>query len=399
MELKEDSVEPFPTTDETAQSDANTPEPIVKEKTDTEASDFDDTSAATDMSRTEAKVVKPGVRGQGTNQATPSKHGVKSASESWHTTASGAKTPSPAAGSKAKNATTKDKASIEGKKVGTSSGMPLQRQHSNDETISMISTLKNQSSSGPSSATGSKSKIPRRSTSDADMKPPVTPDKTSVTDASGSVVTSKQQKQPKTKESLKSPTIMTKAGRKPSFEETKGGKSLSGDISPTKIAHKTGIKHFKEKSDEDKGSISLVNGSEKDREERTIKPGHPIDKESLDVKKHLEKNSPLASTSGLPVSSHVRKRSNEKTEPSGISNKKITSSQMESDRPATVQVQSSEQQEVTPGDRPGSETPPPLSESPKKGKKFINMSCARQKIRYYHYYLNCHYNKFSRPIC
>lgn len=368
MELEEASIEPFPTT----HSDTDTPEPLVKEKTDSEASDFDDISATSDMYRAKSQVVGSGVKGQGTNQATPSKRGVKAAAESRHTTASGAKTPSSAAGSKAKNVTTKAKASTESTKVGTSSDMPPQREHGNDKTVSVLPTLKDQSSSGPSSATGSKSKIPKRSTSDADVKSTVTPDKTSVTDASRLVVTSKLQKQPKTKESLKSPVTTTKGGRKPNFEEAKGERALSGDISPTKTTHKTGTKVNKEKSDEDSDSINLVNGVEKDHEESSIKSGLRTDRESLDVKKqgqnHQDNNASLASKTRLPISSPTRKRNDDITQTSGTDYKNITSGQQDSNRPKTVPKQSPEQQKVTPGERPGSETPSPLPESPKKGK-------------------------------
>ncbi len=363
MELKEANTEPFPTT----HSDTSTPEPLVKDKTDSEASDFDDISATSDMYRAKSQAVVSGVRGQGT---TPSKRGVKAAAESRHTAVSEAKTPSSAAGSKAKNVTTKAKASTESTKVGTSSDMPPQREHGNDKIVSMLPTLKDQSSSGPSSATGSKSKIPKRSASDADVKSTVAPDKTSVTDASGLLVTSKLQKQPKSKESLKSPVTTTKAGRKPSFEEAKGGRALSGDISPTKTTNKTGTKIIKGKSDEDNDSVNLVNGVEKDHEESSIKTGHPTERESVDVKKqgqnHQDNNASLASKTRLPVSSPTRKRNDDIT--SGTNSKKMTSGQQNSDRPKTVQKQSPEQQEVTPGQRPGSETPPPLPESPKKGK-------------------------------
>ncbi|XP_074516032.1 uncharacterized protein crybg1a isoform X3 [Sebastes fasciatus] len=368
VELKEVNLEPHPTTDETTHSDTNTPEPLVKEKTDSEASDFDDTSATSDMYRAKSQASGSGVRGQGTNQATPSKGGVKAAAESGHTTASGAKSPSSAAGNKAKNVTTKAKTSTESTKVGTSSDMPPQREPSNNKTVSMLPTLKDQSS-GPSSPTASKSKIPKRLASDADVKSPVPPDKTAA-DAAGSVVTSKLQKQLKTKEALKSPVTTTKVGRKQSFEEAKAGKALSGDIFPTKT-HKTGTKLIKEKPDEDSDSMNLVNGVEKDHEDSSITTGQPTDREGLDVKKqglnHLENNASLSSKSRLPVSSPTRKRNDEMSQTSGSNFKKVTSGQTNSDRSKTVQKQSPEQQEVTPGERSGSETPPLLPESPKKG--------------------------------
>nr|XP_033499190.1 microtubule-associated protein futsch isoform X1 [Epinephelus lanceolatus] len=367
VELKEANLEPLPTPDEMTHSDTNTPEPIVKEKTDSEASDFDDTSAASDMYGAKSQAVGSRVRSQGSNQATPSKREVKAAAESRHTTASGAKTPSSAAGSKAKTVTTKTKASTESTKVGTSSDMPPQREPGNDKTVSMLPTSKDQSTSGPSSPTGSKSKIPKRSPSDADVKSPVTADKTSVTDASGSVVTSKLQKQPRTKEALKSPVTTTKVGRKQSSEEAKGGKALSGDISPTKTTPKTGTKLVKEKPHEDSDSINLLNGMERDQEESSIKTAHPTDREGLDVKKQgqnrLENNASVTPKSRLPISSPTRKKNDEITQTSGTNYKKVTSSQTDSDKSKTVQKQSPEQQEVS----PSSETSPTLPESPKKG--------------------------------
>ncbi|XP_031732684.1 uncharacterized protein LOC116399580 isoform X2 [Anarrhichthys ocellatus] len=357
VEIKEARLEP--STDRTTHSDTNTPEPIVKEKTDSEASDFDDTSATSDMYRAKSQAVGSGLRGQGTNQATASKRGLKAAAESGHTTASGAKTPSSAAGSKTKDGTTKAKASTESTRLGMSSDMPPQREPSNDKTVSMLQTLKDQIT-GPSS---SKSKIPKRSASDADVKSPVTPDKPSAPDASGSVVTSKLQKQPRSKEALKSPLTATKAGRKQSFEE----KAPLGDISPTKTTHKIGTKLIKEKTDEVSDSIKLVDGVERDYGEGSIRTGHPTDREDLGVKRQgqtrLENNASLASKTRLPISSPTRKRNDAITQTSGTNDNKTTSGQTDSDRSSTVQKQSPEQREVT----PGSETPPPLSESPKRG--------------------------------
>ncbi|XP_071327222.1 serine-rich adhesin for platelets isoform X2 [Trachinotus anak] len=364
-ELKDANLESFPTTDETPLCDTNTAELLVKEKTDSEASDFDDTSAPSDMYKAKSQALGSGVRGQETSQDTPSKRGLKAAAESRHATASGAKTPSSAAGSRAKNVTTKAKGSTEGTKVGGSGDIPLQREHSTEKTASVLPTLKEQSSSGSSSATSSKSKIPKRSSSDADVKSPVTPDKTSITDSSAA--TSKLQKQPRTKESLKSPVTATKAGRKPSFEEAKGGKSISGDISPTKNTNRIGTKPIKERIDEDIGSLNLVNGTEKDYRESSAKTGHALDRESLDVKKqpqkHLENNASLASKTRLPVSSPTKKKNDDITKTSGTSCKKNSSAQTDSDRPK----KSPDQQEVPHGERPGSDIASQLSESPTKG--------------------------------
>ncbi|XP_056249881.1 uncharacterized protein crybg1a [Seriola aureovittata] len=363
-ELKGANLEPC-TTDETTLCDTNTAALLVKEKTDSEASDFDDTSASSDMYRAKSRALGSGVRSPEANQDIPSKRGLKAAAESRHTTASGAKTPSPAAGSRAKNVTTKAKGSAEGTKQGTSSDIPPQREDSTEKTASMLPTLKDHSSSSSSSATGSKSKIPKRSSSDADVKSPVTPDKTLVTDAAAA--TSKLQKQPKTKESLKSPVPATKAARKPSFEEAKGGKSVTGDMSPTKNTYRTGTKLVREKSDEDSGSVNLVNGMEKDYRESSVKAGPPLDKEDLDVKKqppkHLENNASLATKTRLPISSPTRKKNDDITRAAGTSSKKVSSGQTDSDRPK----KSPDQQEVPPGERPVSDIASPRSESPSKG--------------------------------
>ncbi|KAM7403968.1 hypothetical protein PAMA_004402 [Pampus argenteus] len=343
VELKEAKNEPLTTTDETTHSDTNTPAHLVKEKTDSDI----DPSATSNMNR-----VKSQATGSVTNQATLSKRGV--------TTVSGAKTPSPR--SKAKTVTTKSKSSTESMKAGSSSNIPPPGQRSNEETSSALPTLKDQSTNGPPSTTCSKSKIPKRSTSDADVISPVTPKKTPVADTSGSVTTSKIQKQLRAKETLKSPVMTTKGGGKPSFEEVKGGKALSGDISPTKTTHKTVTNPNNEKSD-DIDSVNLLNGIEKDHEESSVKTGHPTDKERLGIKKqqHLDNNTSLASQSRLPVTSLTKKRYNEVPQTNGTNYKNMTSAQRDSDRPKPVQ-KSPEQQEAT-----TSETPPSLPGSPKKG--------------------------------
>lgn len=319
--------------DESSPSEAITPEAIVKGKTDLEASDFDDTSAVSDMYKKKPAAAEPAARGQAADQAADQKRGAIGAAESRHTTASGTKTPTSAAGNKAKNVPTKAKGSTEGTKVET-----------------LLPALKDQTRA-PSGAAGSKSKIPKRSTSDADVKSPVTPDKTSAPDTSGP----KLQKQPRTKETLKSPTTAARPGRKPSFEETKGGKSVSGNISPTKT--RTGTKLSKDKSDEDFESVNLLNDVE--NEERSGKSGHPPHGESPDVKKTQQQNDV---ESRLPVSSPTRKKVD-------ITHRRVSSGQMDSDRPKTVQKTSREQKDATADESPGSETPPPLPESPKKGKK------------------------------
>uniref|UniRef100_A0A3Q3JCT0 Beta/gamma crystallin 'Greek key' domain-containing protein n=1 Tax=Monopterus albus TaxID=43700 RepID=A0A3Q3JCT0_MONAL len=355
-ELKEPSLESF-TTDETTLSETNTPEPLVKDKTESEA------SAPSDMYKAKLQEVGFRVRGQETNEATHSKQGLKAAAESGHTTASGAKTSSSAAGSKTKIVTTKAKSSTEGTKVRTSSDTPPRKEQSNDKTVSVLPVLKEQRTNGSSSAMNSKSKIPKRSTSDADVKPG-TPDKTSVMDAYETTVTSKQQKQTKTKESLKSP-VTTRAGRKPSFEETKGGKPVSGDISPTKNTNRTITKPVKEKSDEAIDSVNLIIGVEEEHRECSVKTGHPPGRESIDVKKQqqnrMENTAPLPSKTRLPISSPTIKKNDNMIQTSATNYKKNSSGQIDSDRP------SPEQQEVPTEESSGSDTPPMLPDSPKKG--------------------------------
>ncbi|CAJ1074134.1 titin [Xyrichtys novacula] len=349
VDLQEAELGPCPTADEPTHPDRNTPEPLVKAIADSKASDVDGTASIPDMYRTKLQIEGSVVGGKGHDPAAPSVPGVKAtAEESRHITASGAKSPSSAAGSRVKNVTAKAKASTESTKVGTSSDLPPQREHSNDKTVPPSPTLKEQSSSSPSSAV--KSKIPKRSTSEADVKSPTTPDKTSAPE-----VTAKLQRQPRSREALRSPVTQSKTGRKPSFEEGRGGKALSGDMSPTK--QRIGIKQTKEKSDEDNDSINLVNGTERDHEESRSKTAPTTEKESPDVKKRESNASPKTR---LPISSPARKRNTNTTHTSETSFKKVTDSERQ-------KKQSLEQQEATNDESPGSETPPPLPESPKRG--------------------------------
>ncbi|XP_041827054.1 microtubule-associated protein futsch isoform X2 [Melanotaenia boesemani] len=326
---KDANLELSPTADDSTQCDSS-PGPIAKEGTDSEPSD---TAAASDMYKTKSKSVEFVALSHGSNQAAPSKRGVKGAAESQHTTASGTKTPSSAAAAKAKNVATKAKGSTEGTKPETSSIYPPQ----SDKSVSMLPVLKDQSS-----ATGSKSKIPKRPPSDADVKSPVTPDKISAPDASGSAVTSKLQKPPRLKEAVKLPTVATKAGRKPSFEEAKSGKSASGNTSPIKSPNKTG-KLKKEKSDEVFESGNLVNETRKGQ------------------LNHLESNAASTSKSWLPVSSPSRNKTDDTTQSGG--NRRALSVETESEKVKTNQKRSHEQRDTT----PDAETPASLPESPRKG--------------------------------
>lgn len=320
-------------------TEANAPEPLVTEKNDSKVSDFADAAVSSDMYRAKT--------GHDANQ--PSKQGIKAAA------VSAANTQSSATGSKVRNVTTKAKGFREGSKIGTSSDSPTQREQSNEKIVSMLPVLKDQSTSGPSSA---KSKIPKRSTSDGEVKLPVTPDKPSMTEG-----TVKLQKQPRIKESLKSPTTSTKAARKPSFEEAKGVQSASGDISPTKITFKTVAKVTKEKSEVSIDSMNLSNGVEKGHEKFSGRTG-----QTPDVRKkqqsHPEKNAPLASKTHLPVSSPTRKKDDDR----GTTYKRNSFGQTDLDKPTN-----SPEQEVSSEERPGRDTPPSLPDSPKKSKTAVKL--------------------------
>ncbi|KAM4625582.1 uncharacterized protein crybg1a isoform 2-T2 [Polymixia lowei] len=317
----EEANEPTTTTEDISDSDINDHVPLaieISQKTDSEASDFDETSATSDMPgpRPKPQVGGSGVRGQGTIQSTTPKRGIKTVTGSGPTTASGAKTPTSTAGTKAKSVTAQGKGSTESTKVGASSDAPSQKEHKDERTISASPKIKDRaipgSSSGPSGTSSSKSRIPKKSTADTDLKSLVTPDKTLAVDVSGSVVSSKSPKQPRPKEPLlKYPVATSKVGRKPSFEEGKGGKALSGESSPTKAPSRTVIKLTKEKGLEDINSVKLVNGLEKSHEEKSINKTRPTDKENQDVKKQgqsqLESSASSMPKSRLPISSPTRK--------------------------------------------------------------------------------------------
>ncbi|XP_071376208.1 serine-rich adhesin for platelets-like, partial [Centroberyx affinis] len=377
---KEAKHEPTTTTDYITDSDSNTHVPLAKQispKTDPEASELDDTSATSDMHRPKPQAGASGLRGQGANQAAPPKRGVKAVAEIRLTTASRAKSPSSSVGSKAKNVTANGKGSIESTKVGASSDVPSQKEHRDEKTISVSPTLKDQatpgSTSSPSGTTSSKSRIPKKSTSDMDLKSPVTPDKPSVADVSGSVVSSKPQRPAKPKEILlKYTAAKTKVGRKSSFEEGKGEKAPSGEISPTKAPSRTIPKLTKEKSVED--YVKLVNGLEKSHEERSINVTQPTDRDNADVKKrgqaHLESSVSMTPKTRLPISSPARKKNDEIPQTSGTDCKKIVGETEPGISSMSSVPASPEQQEITsPEESLAIEIQPLDSESPEKGSK------------------------------
>lgn len=361
-EIKDTSLEST-TREDPSQFSTITPEPIVKEKTDSEASDFGETAAPSDMNKTKLQAGESGVKSQG-----PSKRGVKGATESQPTTEHGTKPLSTATGSRVRNVTRKAKGFIDVIKMETFTDHPPQREHSSDKTV--IPVLKDQSISSNSNVIGAKSKIPKRSASESEPKSPVTPDKIALPDVSGSAVISKLQKQPRSKEPGKPPP---KPVRKSSLEDPKVGRSASGIVSPTKNVYKTGIKLTREKSSENFKSVNLLNGMVREHEQRNVQTGQTPDRESADVKKqqlnHLENNAPSASKSRLPVSSPTKKKSDDITQTSCNNYKKALSSQTDLDKAETIQNQSPEQQDVTSdNESPESKTPTMLPESPKKGK-------------------------------
>lgn len=361
-EIKDTSLEST-TREETSQFAIITPEPIVKQKTDSEASDFGETAAPSGMNKTKVQAVEFGVKCQG-----PSKHGVKGATESQHTTEHGTKPSSTAAGSRVRNVTRKAKGFVEVTKMETSTDHPQLTEHSSDKTVNPV--LKDQSISSLSNVTGARSKIPKRSASESEAKSPMTLDKISLPDVSGSAVISKLQKQPRSKEPVKPPP---KPVRKSSLEEAKVGRSASGIISPTKTVYKTGIKLTREKSSENLKSVNFVNSMVREQEQRNVQTGQTPDRESADVKKqqltHLENNAPSASKSRLPVSSPTKKKSDDVTQTSCNNDKKASSGQTDLDKAETIQNQSPEQQDVTPDhEGPEIKTPTMLPGSPKKGK-------------------------------
>lgn len=365
VDFEEGKPEPSLKTKESSQFEGDITDSRVKDKTDSGTSDLEDPSANSEMFRTKSQVSGSVSKGQKANQTTPSRRVVKSTSESSQTAVNESKTPSSTPTTKAKNGTAKEKVSVKSVEVETPSDKSSQKV--NDKPVPLSPTTKDQNTSGPSSATGSKSKIPIRSPSGAEVRSPVAPDRAAVTHVSGTAVTLKLPKTAETKESLKQ-----------SVKEAKGEKAPARGASPTKTANKAGTKAVKEKSEVDSHSVNLVNGVVRDSVKEIAKTIHPANKESLAVKKDGQKpvDSSASSTSSsrLPVSVQTKKKSQETTEASGNNFKTTTSSKTESDRPKTVQKQSPDEPEVTPAEKIEKKKPPTLPESPKNGKQTCYIS-------------------------
>ncbi|XP_076026686.1 uncharacterized protein crybg1a isoform X2 [Genypterus blacodes] len=313
-------------------------EPLVKAPADLEASDLDDSSAGSEMQR--AKL-----------QASSAKRGVKSSAERL-------KSPTAAAGSKAKTVAMKGKGPAESLRVVTPGDVSPQREHGEEKTAPTSPTPRDKatagSSSAPSNVTSPKSKIPKKSTSDSEVKSPTAADKHLVTDASGSADAPKLLRQPKSKETLKYPVATSKVSRKSSLEEAKGGKAQPGD---TKAPSRTSTKLLREKGEENVNSANLVNGLEMSQESQT-KVSSLTDRETANAKHqaHVENTVSSATKSRLPVSSPLRKTCSERAQTSGSSMKKPSVSDPEVPR-------APERQE----ERPISRVPPSPPGSPNKG--------------------------------
>uniref|UniRef100_A0A4W5MNS5 Uncharacterized protein n=1 Tax=Hucho hucho TaxID=62062 RepID=A0A4W5MNS5_9TELE len=358
--------------------------------------DLDEASPNTTMPgrKTQPNTGGSGVRGQGTPQVTPSKPGDKVGH-----VASRLKSPSPSVGPKSKAGLgmAKGKGLTDGGKSGVSSGAPSQRTTKDvgEKTEVMPSTSKGQLTAGKTEVTDSpKSRIPKKSLSESALKPPVSPDTTSVVDVSvvdvsgvdvsvvdDSVVLpvagTKQQKTPEPKH------LMMKTDTKPIVEEVKavgsGEKQTSGpvkseEVSPTKVPLMSPVKFSKDKSKESSDKVNLVNGMEKDPEDNTTtaKTSEP-----KDVKKQTptrpDSNNSMKPKSRLPKASDnslspVRRGKNGKPQTIDTGSKKTKTTERASgvsSRPSTPT--SPKQQELpSPEERPTDET---LIPEPDKGSK------------------------------
>ncbi|CAB1330724.1 unnamed protein product, partial [Coregonus sp. 'balchen'] len=342
------------------------------------------------------------VRGQGTPQVTQSKPGTTQVSQSKPGTtqvsqskpgdkvgnvASRSKNPPPPVGPKSKAVLgmAKGKGLKDGGKAGISSGAPSQR------TEVMSPKLKDQPTAGKTEVTDSpKSRIPKKSQTEAASKPPLSPVTTSVVDVSVAlsppVSGSKPQKIPKPKH------LMIKTDKKPIAEEVKevgsGGKQTPGpvkseEVSPTKVPVLSPVKSSKEKSKENSDKVNLVNGLEKDLEDNTTATAKTS--EPKDVKKQAptcpdSTKSSMIPKSRLPKSpdnslSPVRKMKDGKPQTIDTGSKKKENTERASgvnSRPSTPT--SPKQQELpSPEERPPDER---LTPEPEKGRK---LPCPLQK--------------------
>ncbi|XP_024285620.1 uncharacterized protein LOC112256535 isoform X2 [Oncorhynchus tshawytscha] len=342
--------------------------------------DLDEASPTTTMPgrKTQPNTGGSGVRGQGMPQVTPSKPGDKVGH-----VASRLKSPSPSVGPKSKAGLdmAKGKVLTDGGKSGVSSGAPSQRttKDGGEKTEVMPSTSKGQLTAEKTEVTDSpKSRIPKKSLSESALKPPVSPDTTSVVDVSEvvPVAGSKQQKTPEPKH------LMMKTGTKPIVEEVKGVGSgekqtsapvKSEEVSPTKVPLMSPVKFSKDKSKDSSDKVNLVNGLEKDPEDNTTtaKTSEPKDVKKQTPTHPDSNNSSMIPKSRLPKApdnSSVRKAKNGKLQTIDTGSKKTKTTERASGVSSWPSTPTSpKQQELpSPEERPTDET---LIPEPEKGSK------------------------------
>uniref|UniRef100_A0A8C7KUB0 Crystallin beta-gamma domain containing 1a n=1 Tax=Oncorhynchus kisutch TaxID=8019 RepID=A0A8C7KUB0_ONCKI len=341
--------------------------------------DLDEASVTTTMPgrKTQPNTGGSGVRGQGMPQVTVSKPGDKVGH-----VASRLKSPSPSVGPKSKAGLgmAKGKGLTDGGKSGVSSGAPSQRttKDGGEKTEVMPSTSKGQLTAEKTEVTDSpKSRIPKKSLSESALKPPVSPDTTSVVDVSEvvPVAGSKQQKTPEPKH------LMMKTGTKPIVEEVKGvgsgekqtsGPVKSEEVSPTKVPLMSPVKFSKDKSKDSSDKVNLVNGLEKDPEDNTTtaKTSEPKDVKKQTPTHPDSNNSSMIPKSRLPKApdnSSVRKAKNCKPQTIDTGSKKTKTTERASGVNSWPSTPTSpKQQELpSPEERPTDET---LIPEPEKGK-------------------------------
>ncbi|CDQ71503.1 unnamed protein product [Oncorhynchus mykiss] len=314
------------------------------------------------------------VRCQGTTQVTPSKPGDKVGN-----VASRSKCPPPPVGPKSKAVLgmAKGKGLKDGGKAGISSGAPSQRtpKDGSEKTKVMSPTLKDQPTAGKTEVTDSpKSKIPKKSQTEAVSKPPLSPGTTSVVDVSVAVslhvLGSKPQKTPKPKH------LMIKTDKKPITEEVNevgsGGKPTPGPVtseeaSPTKVPVMSPVNSDK---------VNLSNGMEKDPEDNNTdiaKTSEPKDVKKQAPTRPDSTNSSMIPKSRLPKApdnslSLVRKMKDGKLQTIDTGSKTTKTTERASvvnSRPSTPT--SPKQQELpSPEEMPPDET---MTTEPEKGSK------------------------------
>lgn len=333
MDVKEAKPEKLLTAAESWHIEGNAKEIGIIDTTDSGTCDSESTSLTSEMFKRKSQggVASSEWKGQRTKQTTSSRQADEAASESSQTAGNESKTLSSVTASKTAKLQVK---SIEVEKQSEASSQKLP----------------DQNDGGPSTPTSPKSKIPVRSASAAEVKPPVAPDK-AVTRVSGAVVTLKSQKGTETKKSLK-------AVNGQSVDEANAEKTREiREASPTKTANKAN--HVSEKSEVGCAPVKLLNGVVNDRTAANVKATRtPVRK---DAQKNLDGGD--ATSSRLPVSVQARKKNQEAAEASGTDGKAAAETEAERCEAAQKQSAAAGLGETTP-----KATAPPLPASPKKGK-------------------------------